>query len=99
MSLTAYIEQQALIPTPGPCRSDRFNKLVANLQEMCNLDVLNRLCVPAVEPAFYLPWSVDNVSFMGAVPGHPGVHVLAGHSCWGILNGPATGLCTAHLIL
>lgn len=32
------------------------------------------------------------------VPGRPGVFIATGHSCWGILNGPATGAVMADLI-
>jgi glycine/D-amino acid oxidase-like deaminating enzyme len=28
-----------------------------------------------------------------------GAYIAAGHSCWGILNGPATGLGLAELIV
>ncbi|SCZ96441.1 BZ3500_MvSof-1268-A1-R1_Chr8-2g10195 [Microbotryum saponariae] len=49
-----------------------------------------------VEQACYLPvGSGDPV--IGKV--EENVWVGAGHSCWGILNGPATGLCLAELIL
>lgn len=32
------------------------------------------------------------------LPGAEGVYVASGHSCWGILNGPATGEAMAQLI-
>jgi glycine/D-amino acid oxidase-like deaminating enzyme len=32
------------------------------------------------------------------LPGVEGVYVASGHSCWGILNGPATGEAMAQLI-
>lgn len=32
------------------------------------------------------------------LPGVSGVYVASGHSCWGILNGPATGEAMAQLI-
>ena len=35
---------------------------------------------------------------LGAVPGAPGAFVATGHSCWGILNAPASGLAMAELI-
>ena len=37
--------------------------------------------------------------WIGAVPGHPGLWVITGHSCWGILNAPASGLALAQSLL
>ena len=36
---------------------------------------------------------------MGAVPGMDGAYVATGHSCWGILNSPASGKAMAELIV
>jgi len=41
----------------------------------------------------------DGVPAIGKLPSAPGVYVGTGHSCWGILNGPATGKALAELIL
>lgn len=49
--------------------------------------------------ACYLPVSVDDVPVIGAVHGADGVFVAAGHSCWGIVNGPDTGSALADLIV
>ncbi|CAI5930535.1 unnamed protein product [Closterium sp. NIES-65] len=49
------------------------------------------------EQACFLPCSQDNVPVIGAVPGMQGAYVATGHSCWGILNAPATGLAVAEL--
>ncbi|KAK9844748.1 hypothetical protein WJX74_006279 [Apatococcus lobatus] len=49
--------------------------------------------------ACYLPLSPDGTPLIGAVPHVEGAFVATGHSCWGILNGPATGACLADLIL
>jgi glycine/D-amino acid oxidase-like deaminating enzyme len=35
---------------------------------------------------------------MGKVPGTKNVYVATGHSCWGILNAPASGAAMAELI-
>lgn len=53
------------------------------------------------QQACYLPISQrpGNLPVIGEVPGEPGLYVAAGHSCWGILNGPATGKVIAELIL
>ena len=35
---------------------------------------------------------------IGQVPGAPGAYVGTGHSCWGILCGPVTGLALSELL-
>ena len=54
-----------------------------------------------VRQACHLPVSADGLPVIGAVPGaaRGTCFVAAGHSCWGILNAPATGLAVAELIL
>ena len=42
------------------------------------------------EQACFLPCTDDSVPVIGEVPGIRGCYVATGHSCWGILNGPAT---------
>ncbi|CAI5523696.1 unnamed protein product [Closterium sp. Naga37s-1] len=49
------------------------------------------------EQACFLPCSQDNVPVIGAVPGMQGAYIATGHTCWGILNAPATGLAVAEL--
>lgn len=51
------------------------------------------------EQACYLPCSTRGAPAIGAVPGVGGLYVAAGHSCWGILNAPATGQALAELIV
>ncbi|KAF6250359.1 FAD-dependent oxidoreductase [Scenedesmus sp. NREL 46B-D3] len=51
------------------------------------------------EQACYLPLSSDGLPVIGRLPGVQGVYVATGHSCWGILNGPATGQAVAELIV
>jgi len=48
--------------------------------------------------ACFLPISPDDVPLIGVIPGIEGAYIATAHSCWGILNGPATGLCMAELI-
>ena len=47
----------------------------------------------------YLPLTPDGAPAIGRLSSAPGVYVGTGHSCWGILNGPATGKALAELIL
>eukprot|EP00128_Syssomonas_multiformis_P000875 Colp12_sorted_trinity150504_noHs@17236 len=48
--------------------------------------------------ACFLPTSPDGLPLVGRVPGMSGVCLATGHSCWGILNGPVTGLVIAEII-
>ena len=41
----------------------------------------------------------DGLPLIGALPGVEGAYVATGHSCWGILLAPATGLAMAELVL
>lgn len=50
--------------------------------------------------ACYLPTSPDGLPVIGELPNTNGsVFVATGHSCWGILNSPATGKAVAELIV
>ena len=57
---------------------------------------------PSLEQACYLPSTPDGLPVMGRLPCSPGncgrCFVAAGHTCWGILLGPASGESMAHLI-
>lgn len=50
------------------------------------------------EQACFLPCSEDGLPVIGPIPGVEGAFVATGHSCWGILMAPATGLAMAELI-
>ena len=54
-----------------------------------------------LESSCYLPTTADGLPVMGELPkksvGGEKCYVAAGHSCWGILLGPATGESMAHL--
>ncbi|XP_058187095.1 putative oxidoreductase C1F5.03c [Rhododendron vialii] len=52
-----------------------------------------------VEQACFLPCTDDSLPIIGEVPGEKGCYVATGHSCWGILNGPATGAAVAELVV
>ncbi|XP_016185543.1 putative oxidoreductase TDA3 [Arachis ipaensis] len=51
------------------------------------------------EQACFLPCTDDGIPVIGEVPGVKGCFVATGHSCWGILNGPATGAAMAELVI
>jgi|EP01046_Picozoa_sp_COSAG06_P013122 glycine/D-amino acid oxidase-like deaminating enzyme len=52
----------------------------------------------ATTQACYLPLSPDGEPMIGAIPNVGGAYIATGHSCWGILNAPATGLGIAELM-
>ena len=49
--------------------------------------------------ACYRPITEDGLPLLGRVPGVTGAYIATGHSCWGILNAPASGLAMAELIV
>lgn len=51
------------------------------------------------EQACFLPCIDDSVPVIGEIPGMKGCYLATGHSCWGILNGPATGAAMAELVI
>ncbi|PAA59628.1 hypothetical protein BOX15_Mlig003772g1, partial [Macrostomum lignano] len=78
---------------PDEKRSDRLWRLAA----ACS-DRLGRGRLLARQ-ACYLPLAERGLPLIGRAPGKHNAFVAAGHSCWGILNGPATGRMLADLIL
>ncbi|KAF7721848.1 hypothetical protein EC973_004056 [Apophysomyces ossiformis] len=50
------------------------------------------------EQACYLPISKDGLPLIGTHPHHTQLFLATGHSCWGILNGPVTGLMMSELL-
>lgn len=51
------------------------------------------------EQACFLPCTEDSLPVIGEIPSAKNCYVATGHSCWGILNAPATGAALAELIL
>ena len=54
---------------------------------------------PHTKQVCYWPEIPDGLPLIGAIPRIPGAFVAAGHSVWGILQGPATGKAMAELLL
>lgn len=48
--------------------------------------------------ACYRPVYADGLPLLGKIPNIKGAYIATGHSCWGILNAPASGLALAELI-
>lgn len=49
--------------------------------------------------ACYRPVTADGLPLLGPVPTVTGAYIATGHSCWGMLNAPASGLAMAELIV
>jgi len=54
---------------------------------------------PHTKQSCYLPTTQDGNPVIGRIPEVEGAFVASGHSCWGILNGPATGEAVAELLM
>ena len=54
---------------------------------------------PHTKQACYLPTTQDGNPVIGKIRNVEGAFVASGHSCWGILNGPATGEAMAELLM
>jgi len=54
-----------------------------------------------LEQACYLPSTPDGIPMMGKLQGNdrPQTFICAGHTCWGILLGPASGESMAHAMV
>jgi len=52
-----------------------------------------------IKQACLLPISPDDVPLIGAIPDVQGAFICSGHSCWGILNAPASALALAELVV
>jgi glycine/D-amino acid oxidase-like deaminating enzyme len=89
--------------TPLPERADQVvprSGAGAILQQVAGHVSSSLLDVePQVVQACYRPVYDDGLPLLGPVPGVAGAYVATGHSCWGILNAPASGLAMAELIV
>lgn len=52
-----------------------------------------------LKQACYLPSTMDGTPMMGPLLDQPNAFVCTGHTCWGILMGPASGEAMANLIV
>jgi glycine/D-amino acid oxidase-like deaminating enzyme len=74
-------------------RSDAVAKIQNAVQKASQLDG-----EPTLTQACYLPSTPDGVPMMGPLQDMQDCYVATGHTCWGILMGPASGESMAHLI-
>ncbi|OAD74718.1 hypothetical protein PHYBLDRAFT_89728, partial [Phycomyces blakesleeanus NRRL 1555(-)] len=73
--------------------------LLQNLAGKISLQLSTDNATLLTAQACYLPISRDNTPLIGAHPAYDNLYIATGHSCWGILNAPATGLMMAELLV
>lgn len=83
-------------PGQEEVRQDAVSMIESAVKQASNLQVPKGQ--QSIYQACYLPSTPDGIPIMGSLPDHSGCFVATGHSCWGILMGPATGEAMANLI-
>ncbi|KAG2498200.1 hypothetical protein HYH03_003953 [Edaphochlamys debaryana] len=92
-------EPQALPVPPAQAQVTVEEELGDNIRRVAgSLASCLREAPVEARQACYLPLTPDGVPLVGPVPGVAGALLGTGHSCWGILNGPGTGLVLAEMI-
>lgn len=95
MSAQAEVPDDPEQITPAPESINALKRVAASVSS----HLAEGEAAVKTEQACILPCSEDDVPIIGEVPGIKGCYVATGHSCWGILNGPATGAAMAELVL
>lgn len=93
-------------PGQESVRQDSVDQIVSSVREASGKSEGSQGALsgdPTLAQACYLPSTPDGLPIMGILPKETvnacdNVFVAAGHSCWGILLGPATGETMANLI-
>ena len=72
----------------------------SRLKDICG-KISSNLADATIETqqACYLPTPPGHLPIIGGIPKVGGAYMAAGHTCWGILNAPATGAALAELIV
>lgn len=95
MSAEEEVPNDAEQVTPNPDSINVLKRVAENVSSHLG-DGQGRV---KAEQACILPCTDDGLPVIGELPGVKGCYVATGHSCWGILNGPATGAALAELVL
>jgi glycine/D-amino acid oxidase-like deaminating enzyme len=82
---------------------EKIDRILASVRKATGSSSVGALAAdPVLRQACYLPTTRDGIPIMGAVPptvaGGSAVYVCAGHTCWEILLGPASGEAMASLV-
>ncbi|ORX66315.1 FAD dependent oxidoreductase [Linderina pennispora] len=73
--------------------TNRLKQIVNDVSPSLSFDVIN------YGLACHLPVHAKGIPVISPVPDAKGLFIAAGHGCWGILNGPATGLAMSELLV
>ena len=89
--VTLPVNAKDIAPDSNSCKK---------LKEICGC-ISNVLADAEViaEQACYLPTPQGHLPLIGRVPNMENVYMASGHTCWGILNAPATGKALTELIV
>lgn len=87
-------------PGEEEVRPDAVSRIVEAVREASGgTDEKGALAAdPSLEQACYLPTAPDSLPVMGRLSTEDNCFIATGHTCWGILLGPASGESMAHLI-
>jgi glycine/D-amino acid oxidase-like deaminating enzyme len=93
LSETGPLPERPELVQPRPEAGPILQRLAGTLSSSLTDAPLERV------QACYRPVYADGLPLLGKVPGVSGAYIATGHSCWGILNAPASGLAMAELIV
>ncbi|KAJ2404719.1 hypothetical protein GGI10_005491, partial [Coemansia sp. RSA 2530] len=88
------------MPPHNPFEPIYSKRATSRLKQIVN-DVSPALSFDIIQYglACHLPVHAKGIPVISKVPNTCGLFVAAGHGCWGILNGPATGLSVSELLV
>ncbi|KAL6498232.1 hypothetical protein OROGR_028629 [Orobanche gracilis] len=95
MSAEAEVPDDPEQVTPVPESIQVLKRVARNVSSQ----LVEGEAIMKAEQACFLPCTDDSLPVIGEVPGVKGCYVATGHSCWGILNGPATGAAVSELVM
>ncbi|KAJ1833122.1 hypothetical protein LPJ63_003012 [Coemansia sp. RSA 2711] len=88
------------MPPHNPFEPVYSKRATGRLKQIVN-DVSSALSFDMIQYglACHLPVHAKGIPVISKVPSSKGLYIAAGHGCWGILNGPATGLAVSELLV
>lgn len=88
-------------PGKEEVRKDKIDQIVEAVREASGSGRAGGVLgnEPELKQSCYLPTTIDNLPMIGELPDQRGCFVAAGHGCWGILLGPATGEAVSSLMV
>ncbi|KAJ1848695.1 hypothetical protein LPJ73_003901 [Coemansia sp. RSA 2703] len=88
------------MPPHNPFEPVYSKRATSRLKQIVN-DVSPALSFDAIQYglACHLPVHAKGIPVISKVPTSKGLYIAAGHGCWGILNGPATGMAVSELLI